>query len=222
MIGFARTSSQPSRRLTMRSLRSAVVLLGLLAGAAIPLTSEAQVFTVTPDSIIEKATPVITWDFRMVPNVKSCTATGGWSGAKALNGTETLSQINRTVLYGMVCTTLDGKMIVSWVPPTQYTNGDPLPASDIDKYKVYVAASAATLGSVAGIDVDAPTTTKTIEGLTAGTHFVAVTAVSIEAVESDLSTPGSKNITAVNVTREGTVTVKRKPNPPTATTADQG
>ena len=85
-----------------------------------------------------------------------------------------------------------GIATLSWAPPTLYTNGSVLPSSEIEVYRIYHGTSAAALTSMA--EVDSRTTSFTALELTAGTHFFAVTAVTVNGTESGYSEVGSKTV----------------------------
>jgi predicted RNA methylase len=67
-----------------------------------------------------------------------------------------------------------------------------LPLSELGAYHVYHGISPAMLTRIA--EVDGRTTAFTVLNLAAGTHYFAVTAVSILGTESSLSDVGSKTI----------------------------
>src|SRR5688572_10165024 len=85
-----------------------------------------------------------------------------------------------------------GSATLSWVPPTQYTDGSALPATELTAFRIYGGASATALGRIA--EVDSATTSFSVQNLPSGTHFFAVTAVTLTGVESAPSATGSKAI----------------------------
>jgi hypothetical protein len=85
-----------------------------------------------------------------------------------------------------------GTAALTWMAPAQYTDGSPMPIGELDAYRVYRGTSAASLARIA--EVDSATTAFNVSNLTAGTHYFAVTAVSINGLESSLSQVGSKTI----------------------------
>jgi len=56
-------------------------------------------FTADPASITQGASSTLTWDST---NASSCTASNGWSGSKALDGTESVAP-TATTTYGLTC-----------------------------------------------------------------------------------------------------------------------
>jgi hypothetical protein len=85
-----------------------------------------------------------------------------------------------------------GSATLSWQAPVQYTDGSPLPASDLAAFRIYRGSSAATLSRVA--EVDGRATSFVVPNLGAGTHYFAVTAVTPGGAESARSAVGSKSI----------------------------
>jgi hypothetical protein len=85
-----------------------------------------------------------------------------------------------------------GTATLSWEAPTQYTDGSSLPGSDLDAYRIYSGSSAGSLSRIA--EVDGGTTSFTVQSLASGTHYFAVTAVSVSGIESAMSSVGSKTI----------------------------
>jgi hypothetical protein len=85
-----------------------------------------------------------------------------------------------------------GSATLGWQAPVQYTDGSPLPASDLAAFRIYRGSSASTLARVA--EVDGRATTFVVQDLGTGTHYFAVTAVTVSGVESVRSAVGSKSI----------------------------
>jgi hypothetical protein len=86
----------------------------------------------------------------------------------------------------------NGTAALSWSAPTAYTDGSALSTSDLTGYRIYHGTSAASLTRIA--EVDGRASAFTVNGLAAGTHHFAVTAVSLTGVESDYSSIGSKTV----------------------------
>jgi hypothetical protein len=85
-----------------------------------------------------------------------------------------------------------GAASLSWTPPSQYTDGSPLPLSSISAYRIYHGTSPSGLERL--LEVGASTTQYTVGELASGTHYFAVTAVTVEGFESPPSQTGSKTI----------------------------
>lgn len=84
-----------------------------------------------------------------------------------------------------------GTATLSWMAPSQYTDGSPLPIGELSGFVIYQGTSASNLTAVA--EVDSRTTTFTVQDLGRGTHYFAVTALARDA-ESAMSVVGSKTI----------------------------
>lgn len=197
-------------------------LLAALALGMVPplIAQEAPSITiqVTPTSGVESVTPTITWEAK---GVKSCTATGGWAGNKPLTGTETLPAIDRSAIYGLVCVTTDGRIVITWQPPTQNTNGTPL--TDLAGFKVYQASTEAGLRTATPVPVaGAAKTSLVVDNAPVGMVWTEVTAYNAAGVESDRSARVAQDVKQVSTTAQQPVEVKTKPNPPTATAIENG
>jgi len=80
-----------------------------------------------------------------------------------------------------------GSVELSWAPPTTDTNGAPIELMSI---RIYIGTSAADLQF--RTTVDGLETTTVVDKLETGTHFFAISAVSITGAESDFSNVVSK------------------------------
>jgi hypothetical protein len=84
-----------------------------------------------------------------------------------------------------------GATTLTWLPPTQNTDGSPL--VDLAGYRVYHGGTATSLAQV--MRVDSPgITTVVVDGLSTGTHHFAVSAVNAAGVEGPMSKVGNKVI----------------------------
>ena len=154
--------------------------------------------------------PTATWD---APWASGCTASGSWTGAKAKSGTQVLPAISATATYTLTCTSAaDTQAVLSWVAPTQNTDGSTL--TDLAGFRVYSGAATGSLTMQQQI-ANPATLTFTATGLSVGTRYFAVTAYNTAGVESARSATGSKTITAAQ-TDSATVTL-RVPDAPLLT-----
>src|SRR5690606_25191628 len=88
-----------------------------------------------------------------------------------------------------------GTATLTWTPPTQYTNGDPLPLSEIERYTIYWGTESGEYS--ASVDVEnGAVQSREIELTVTGptTFYFAMTAWA-HGLESDLSNEASKTIT---------------------------
>lgn len=87
-----------------------------------------------------------------------------------------------------------GTATLSWLPPTEYTDGSPL--TDLAGYKIYYGTAVDDYPNV--ITIDNPgIATYVIDNLPAGnTYYFVITAFGSDGIESDYSAVGSKTIPA--------------------------
>ena len=84
-----------------------------------------------------------------------------------------------------------GTATVSWVPPTQNTNGTAL--TNLAGFKIYYGTNSASLTQVAQVS-SAGATDYVVSGLTSGTWYFAVTSYTSDGTESAKSAASSKTI----------------------------
>jgi hypothetical protein len=130
------------------------------------------------------ATGLLTW---------TPTAAGTWSGivisvTDARGASSSLPSFAITVPPAAP----SGSATLTWDPPTQYTDGSALPATELTAFRIYGGTSASALGRIA--EVNSATTNFSVQNLPSGTHYFAVTAVTLAGVESAPSATGSKAI----------------------------
>jgi hypothetical protein len=106
----------------------------------------------------------------------SCTGTGGTTSQTA---TVTVTASNT------------GTATLTWVPPTQNTNGTPV--TTLSGYRIYYGTTEGALTQSVVIS-SASTTSYEITGLSSGTWYFAVVAVAADGTESAQSNIGSKTI----------------------------
>jgi hypothetical protein len=71
---------------------------------------------------------------------------------------------------------------ISWLPPTQYTDGTPLLEQELDFYTLYINGT-----GVVNLDVILGTWTANVTITEPGTHVLALTVTANNGVESNLS-----------------------------------
>lgn len=86
-----------------------------------------------------------------------------------------------------------GTATLSWTAPALNTDNSALPVNDLAGYRVYHGTSANNLTDVVQVS-GAANTSYTFSQLASGTHYFAVTAVTVAGLESAMSTVGSKTI----------------------------
>src|SRR5262245_61823643 len=161
-------------------------------------TAPSLKLSASPPGVAPGGTTTLTWS---ASKVTTCTASGAWSGAKALSGTETTPPIDTDQTYQMTCTGPNGNVlsmttvtvrtaVLSWTPPSSNIDGSAL--TDLAGYKVYWGTNSRSYTSSADVN-GADSTTYTVT-LTPGTWFFAVTALNSSKNESAKSNEVSKTV----------------------------
>jgi len=90
--------------------------------------------------------------------------------------------------YGLVALLLAGlvfavDMNISWTPPTEYENGDPLLEQELDFYSLYCNGDAAPLATIDSI-IGTRTAVVSFSSLGEGTHTCHLTVTALNGEES--------------------------------------
>ena len=169
-----------------------------------PSTSAPAVtLTVTPSLVAFNNSTTLSW---ISTKVDSCTASGGWSGIKAVSGSQTTGALSFDTTFVLECTGPEGSVSdsatvtvqsgvgtasLSWMPPTNKEDGSVLP--DLAGYRVYYGTSSGSYPN--SIDVPNPGVTDyLVESLVPGKYFFVVTAYDASGNESVYSKEASKTI----------------------------
>jgi len=192
-------------------VKKLLTMLLLVMGSA-----QAQTLTFTADTTTgtESVTPILTWS--TAPPADTCVATGSWSGAKPPAGTETLAPITSSQTYNMTCVWPDGMATLTWVAPTENTDGTPL--TDLAGFKIYQGNAP---GDRAGAIYDIPDpalTSFVAEPLAEGSYCFVTTAYNAITVESDESNEVCKDVADEVISRSVGISVNPKPNAPSSMT----
>lgn len=208
----------------MKRFLSALLLTAL---ATLSVRVLAQTVTPTAGTVTLTATPTsgkasvpVTLTWSTTPAAASCAGSGGsnggaqgWSGTLPASGSYTVPvALITTQTYTVTCTWSDNTTTLTWVPPTQNTDGSPL--TDLTSYNVYEGPT-----SPPGKIIASPAagiTSYTATALPAGTNYFAVTAVNSKQQESELSNIAAK-ATAATASASTSVTVTVVPAAPTLT-----
>lgn len=194
----------------------AVVVVGISAAVAAPTVT----LTASPEQAISPASVTLTW---ASTESSACTASGGWSGSKAVNGTEVVSDLRTNTSFTLVCASSTGSAEVSWTSPTTNTDGSAIPATGNGSLAGFEIFHAVTAGGVAGATpINVPNKTATsylLTGLPVGPHYYAAKAYNVAGIRSDLSLAANNTIVLPSATATASVTVNVKPNAPVVTVA---
>jgi hypothetical protein len=193
-------------------MRYSLLALLLLAFSthAVPTVT----ITATPSQAISPASVTLTWSST---GASSCAASGGWSGTKAISGTQTLTDVRASATYTLTCSEGSGSAQLSWTAPTTNTDGSPF--TDLAGFKVYAATSAAGVDAATPIPVAATVRAYMVTGLAAGTWHFGVKASNAQGIDSDMSAKPTKVVTLASASSSAAVTINTKPTAPVVTVA---
>ena len=85
----------------------------------------------------------------------------------------------------------NGTISLSWEPPTANTDGSPL--TNLKGYKIHYGTASGNYDQTVTIN-NAGVSSYVLENLSAGTYYIAISAVTTTGAQSDLSGEGSKTI----------------------------
>jgi hypothetical protein len=153
--------------------------------------------------------PVLTWSTN--PAASSCRASGGWSGTKAVSGTQTLPSINASTNYTLTCSWSAGTATVSWVPPTTNTDGSAL--TNLAAFRVYYGTTSTSLTQSSLVN-DITSRQTTIGALAPGTWYFKVHAVNTSQIESDDSNIATKTVAGASAASTVSITITGTTQPP--------
>jgi serine protease len=193
------------------SVKRALLIIALFTGGNVVQAQTAGVVTLRANSTSASGslTPVLTWSTN--PVASSCRASGGWSGNKNASGTETLARINASTNYTLTCSWSSGSSTVSWVAPTQNTNGTPL--TDLAGFRIYYGTSSASLTQTSTVN-NVAARSSTISSLAPGTWYFKVRAFNSNQVESNDSNVASKAVAGATAAGNVSITITGTPPPP--------
>ncbi len=196
-------------------------ILGLAFAMAMTSLTQAQTagvvtLSANPTSAQTGTAPVLTWSTS--PAAQSCLASGGWSGARDVFGTETQPSISATTSYTLTCSWSGGTASVSWVAPT--TNEDGSDLLDLAGFKVLYGTSTDALTQTALVD-DNTRTSYAAQSLAPGTWYFVVRAFNTKQVESVDSNVAQRDVSGASAANTVQVTVAPAPPPTLHTIATQ-
>ena len=190
--------------------------LGTFAIVVAPTSNKAPVISGTPSASVAPSAAynfqptasdadgdALTFSIQNAPSWANFnTSTGKLSGTPTVANVATYSGIAIKVSDGKttaslpvfsiaVVQTANGTATLSWVAPTENSDGSAL--TNLAGYRVYYGTSASALNTMAELS-NPSLTTYMVTGLTAGTYYFALKAYTSANVESDLSNIASKLI----------------------------
>jgi hypothetical protein len=196
--------------MSMRLTTLSTVIFLFAAGTAGAQTAGVVSLRANATSAQGSMTPVLTWSTN--PTATSCRASGGWSGDKAVSGTQTLPTINANTNYTLTCTWGSGSRVVSWVAPTTNTDGSTL--TNLAGFRVYYGTSSTALTLSQTIN-NVAARSATIAGLTPGTWYFAVRTLNTRSEESANSNIASQAVTGATAANTVSIAITNPtPTPP--------
>lgn len=202
------------RRHTASVIVAALIIFFIVLASSVNAQAAATLtFTATPTSGASPLTVRLDW---AATGVSTCTATGGWSGVKAISGTQTLTGVLANTTYGLTCSASNATATLTWSAPTTNTDGTAL--TNLTNYRIFASSSSAGVATATPVTIAAPASTYTVAGLAPGVMYFGVKAVNSAGAESVLSNIASKTLVAETVSRSVDVTVTKVPSPPTGVT----
>jgi hypothetical protein len=164
---------------------------------ATPVFGQTLNITANPAAGIAPVTTTLTWN--------STGVSGCFRDTRLVeaNGTESISGILATTTFGITCNAGDTWAQLTWLAPTQRTDGSAL--TNLAGFKIYYGLQGQPLDIV--IDIPDPTlTTYRVEPLSEGQWNFAMTAYDSNSLESDKSGTATKS-TSIPMSASTTVTV---------------
>jgi hypothetical protein len=170
--------------------------------------------TVSPSTTNASIAPTVSWTST---GAATCTASDGWSGAKAANGSETLPAVTKTTKFTLTCVSGTGPVTLGWTPPA--TNSDGTPITGITGYQVMMGTDPANLARGPLLPTT-PTQNVVIQAPPGKQYFTlrteqTVGTVNLESVDTATAT---KTVVADQAAASQTLTFAVLPNPPTGFT----
>ena len=161
-------------------------------------TTPTVQLTASPPGVAPGGTTTLNWT---ATNVTSCTASGGWTGTKALTGSQLTAALPTDQTYQLSCTGTNGNAlamttvtirsaVLSWTAPTLNVDGSAL--TNLSGYKVYWGNASRNYTLSASVTGAATTTYTT--SLAPGTWYFAITALDSTGTESSKSNEVSKTV----------------------------
>jgi hypothetical protein len=191
------TSGSESGSTTLTVTAATLVSIAVTPVNASIAAGTSQQFTATgtySDNSTQNLTALVTWSSSNTGAETISNATGSKGLATAIaSGTATITAvsggISRSTTLTVTAPAAMGSATLTWSAPTTNTDGTPL--TDLAGYKIHYGTSAGSYTKT--IDVG-NVTTYTVNNLTSGTYYFAVTAYDTSGNESSYSNEAYKTI----------------------------
>ena len=142
--------------------------------------------------VINGGFTVLSWT---TTGAQECLASGGWTGTRGPDGSESIGPIRASTTYALNCSGPGGNTIemvsvsalgsisISWRAPTQTVDGSPL--TDLAGYRIYYGSASRNYLTI--VELDDPMAQDYTFTAASGDYFVAMTALDSQDNESAYS-----------------------------------
>ncbi|NBC23822.1 MAG: hypothetical protein GVY21_10140 [Gammaproteobacteria bacterium] len=154
--------------------------------------SPSVTFDAADQTVPAGQTTVLSWQSTAA---SSCQASGGWSGAREVQGSATVGPVQGSTTFTLTCSNGGGSTVamlsvgivdvvsLAWQPPAENQDGSPL--TDLSGYRIHYGSFSRNYTDDVVID-DASTTNWDLN-LPSGDHYIAMTAFDAQGNESGYS-----------------------------------
>ncbi|MEQ8859922.1 MAG: hypothetical protein RIC56_14865 [Pseudomonadales bacterium] len=157
-----------------------------------PSSDPSVALSSNEDTVASGETVQLSWSGQ---NVDSCTASGGWSGTRGVQGSATVGPLNQGTTFSLTCSGSGGNAVamlsvsvlgvisLSWEPPTENVDGSPL--NDLAGYRIYYGTGSRDYSDQVAINSGGVTSQDVV--LATGSYYFAMTAMDVDGNESGYS-----------------------------------
>ena len=158
----------------------------------VPAPAPTLTFRVEEREVTSGGFTVLTWT---TTGAQECLASGGWTGTRGPDGSESIGPIRASTTYALNCSGPGGNTIemvsvsalgsisISWRAPTQTVDGSPL--TDLAGYRIYYGSASRNYLTI--VELDDPMAQDYTFTAASGDYFVAMTALDSQDNESTYS-----------------------------------
>jgi hypothetical protein len=186
------------------------------AAATVTVTPPAPTvrLTANPTSVASGGTSTLTWSST---NATSCTASGGWSGAKAASGSTTTSALTASMTYTLTCSGAGGTTPAAASTTVTVTSTPPAPTVNLTANPTSVASGGTSTLTWSSTNATSCTAsagwsgTKATSGSTTTGALTATTSYTLTCSGAGGTTPAAATATVTVIPPEPTVTLTANP-----------
>lgn len=185
----------------------------LIATPAHAQTAPSGALSASPASGVAPLNVNLAWSVSNTVGATPCTASGGWTGAKAATGSQAVT-VTAATTFSLKCDGVTETASFTWSPPTQNEDGTTL--TDLASYKIYDSRDGVNYGTP--VTIPAPASTYSWPNLPAGLHYWKISSVSTSNGEGAATPSVQRTLLALSKSFSAGVTVTSPPKPPTGFT----